>query len=223
MENRNTNILTVSMLAEEISQHRIPRGFNWTEATCNFELDRTSDIIAEISDDVIRERFIKYIVNLYKLFTLKNVSTTYTSVVYNDSNKWRNDLLEWVQIKIENKEDSDFFSQNQTSANKRGKQIDVEEPKENYGLPLKVRLAMLQKQETKLGMKDWSPKEKADYYSNITGCSPNKIYNLISGPYDLTEDHHSESVEKANALLQKMGIKRPIIIDRKSKKSEKAK
>lgn len=223
MENVSSNISPDALLAKKIDQQKVSRNTNWAEETHNFDLDITSDIIVGISDSVIRERFIKSITNQYKLYMLKKVTTTYNGVVYNDSNEWHDNLLEWVQIKIENKENDDFFSQKLELENKREIQSNEDESKGKYGFPLKVRLAMLQKQETRNGINGWTPRRKAEYYSDITGCSPNKIYNLITGTYDLTEKHHYEDVEKANTYLNEMGIKRPIIIDRKSKKNKKSK
>lgn len=127
MENVSSNISPIALLAKKIDQQIIPRGFDWAEATNNYDLDKTSDIIVGISDSVKRERFISYIFNLYKLYKFNSVSTTYTSTGYVDTNKWHEDLRMLVNLKLEVKKDEDYYSQNEAFTEGESMEEEVEE------------------------------------------------------------------------------------------------
>lgn len=96
-----------------------------------------------------------------------------------------------------------------------------ERPVRTHGMGEKVTIAMLMKLESKLGISALTVSERAEIYSSITGFSKDKISQLLSGRIDLIEAYHLKDVEKANKLLLKMGIKRPIAIDRTSEKKRK--
>lgn len=83
-----------------------------------------------------------------------------------------------------------------------------------FGMGEKVTIAMLMKLESKLGINGLSTKERAEIYSAITGFSPDKIYNLLNGNFDLVKNYHLEDVERANKILDKMEIKRKLKCDR---------
>lgn len=100
-----------------------------------------------------------------------------------------------------------------------GKQKDKTLKKEaketrTFGMGEKVTIAMLMKLESKLGINGLSTKERAEIYSAITGFSPDKIYNLLNGNFDLVRNYHLEDVERANKILDKMEIRRKLKCDR---------
>lgn len=114
MENISSNISPVAMLVKKIDQQKVSRNTNWAEETHNFDLDITSDIIVGITVDKTRARFLKFVINQYKLHKLRSTSTTFPTAGYNGNDEWGEKLSEYVQLKLEIKEEDEFFSQNET-------------------------------------------------------------------------------------------------------------
>lgn len=114
--------------------------------------------------------------------------------------------------------DTFFYRKRQQEQTKVKKQPKPEKPVRTFGLGEKVTVALLMKLESRLGTTSLNTNERASIYSAITGFSKDKIYTLLSGNFDLLESYHLEDVEKANKILNKLGIKRMITIDRKTKK-----
>lgn len=114
-----------------------------------------------------------------------------------------------------------FYYRKQQAQNAAKPKKKEERPVRTHGMGEKVTIAMLMKLESKLGISALTVSERAEIYSSITGFSKDKISQLLSGRIDLIEAYHLKDVEKANKLLLKMGIKRPIVIDRTSEKKRK--
>lgn len=114
--------------------------------------------------------------------------------------------------------DTFLYRKRQKEQTEKKTQPKPEKPVRTFGLGEKVTVALLMKLESRLGTSGLNTNERAMIYSAITGFSKDKIYTLLSGNFDLTEAYHLSDVEKANEILEKLNIKRKIVIDRKSKK-----
>lgn len=103
---------------------------------------------------------------------------------------------------------------------KRDKQLEAKrdlynEDRRTDGIGLKVAIRVFGKLWTRLNLQDATQSDKEDVISTLCGFKKNYIHKYISGNFELTETDNKDDVDRGNKILQKMGIKRGIEVDKK--------
>lgn len=100
--------------------------------------------------------------------------------------------------------------------------VEAEEPKEHrtHGVRMLPALAMMQRLWSPFKQSKLSDKDRAEFLSILTGWSKDAIYNTIvenKDGYNLSETWHQKDIERANEMLRRMGVMRPIKINKNKK------